>query len=331
MNKSDEIRRKTWRMIAKNLIVLAALAVAAVIGVMSWFTQNTTATADGISVECIVPDGLEVAIVNPSLTSEELGTYLSSDANWHEGTIQLTKENYPFISDLFLCEVTGNGISFMSPVLSQTNGIAYVDEESSIGNWTVATPNIDYLSFDLYFRSENEHSVELLSSSSILPASTLSASQSAGMYSANAVVGAVRMSVVNPSSTRELLWIPAPSIYYDSKTDTLITGIQSNNTDHGTVLINDDYTFSDGTYVHGYYNTSGTRQTISSGTDFFANYNNGNYSLGNDVEISTLTQQGDYYINHVRCNIWIEGEDAEARLAMVGGKFTAELSLGLKN
>lgn len=38
-----------------------------------------------------------------------------------------------------------------------------------------------------------------------------------------------------------------------------------------------------------------------------------------------------YYINHVRCNIWIEGEDAEARLAMVGGKFTANLRLGLKN
>ena len=46
---------------------------------------------------------------------------------------------------------------------------------------------------------------------------------------------------------------------------------------------------------------------------------------------STLTRQGDYYINHVRCNIWIEGEDAEARLAMVGGKFTANLRLGLKN
>lgn len=331
MKKSDEIRRKTWRMIAKNLIVLAALAVAAVIGVMSWFTQNTTATADGISVECIVPDGLEVAIVDPSLSSQDLDNYLSSDANWHEGTIQFTEENYPFIKDLFLCEVTGDGISFMSPVLSQSNGIAYVDEESNVDNWTVATSNVDYLSFDLYFRSENQHSVELLSSTSVLPASTLSSSQNEGEYSANAVVGAVRMSIVNTLSTRELLWIPAPSIYYDSKTDMLITGIQSNNIDHGTVLINDDYTFSDGTYVHGYYNTSGTRQTISSGTDFFANYNNGNYSLGNDVEISTLTRQGDYYINHVRCNIWIEGEDAEARLAMVGGKFTANLRLGLKN
>lgn len=331
MKKSDEIRRKTWRMIAKNLIVLAALAVAAVIGVMSWFTQNTTATADGISVECIVPDGLEVAIVNPSLSSSEVASYLSSDNNWHRGTIQLTKENYPFISDLFLCEVTGDGVSFRSPVLSQMNGIAYVDEESSLDNWTVPDKNIDYLCFELYFRSENVHSVELLQSTNISPVSTLSASESEGDYSADAVVGAVRFSIVNPSDVRELLWIPAPSVYYDSKTDMLLTGIQTNNTAHGTVCIDDDYTFHDGTYVHAYYDTSGDRQTISDDSDFYANYNNGNYSLGNDVEISTLTRQGDYYINHVRCNIWIEGEDAEARLAMVGGKFTANLRLGLKN
>ena len=73
MKKSDEIRRKTWRMIAKNLIVLAALAVAAVIGVMSWFTQNTTATADGISVEAVVDEMLYSRIKKFEVKDDENG------------------------------------------------------------------------------------------------------------------------------------------------------------------------------------------------------------------------------------------------------------------
>ena len=50
MKKSDKLARKTRKMIAKNLIVLAALAAVAFVGVASWFTQNTRAIADGINV-----------------------------------------------------------------------------------------------------------------------------------------------------------------------------------------------------------------------------------------------------------------------------------------
>ena len=66
MKKSDKLARKTRKMIAKNLIVLATLAVVAFAGVMSWFTQNTRAIADGINVETKVEDGLEFYIMPPS-------------------------------------------------------------------------------------------------------------------------------------------------------------------------------------------------------------------------------------------------------------------------
>ena len=84
MKKSDEIRRKTWRMIAKNLIVLAALAVAAVIGVMSWFTHKTSATADGISMKCETPPGIEIAVVGASESAP-------SNSDYKEGTLYLDR------------------------------------------------------------------------------------------------------------------------------------------------------------------------------------------------------------------------------------------------
>ena len=66
MKKSDEIRRRTWRMLAKNLIVLAALAVAAVVGVVSWLSQGGSTKADGLSAQTQVEDGLEFYIMPPS-------------------------------------------------------------------------------------------------------------------------------------------------------------------------------------------------------------------------------------------------------------------------
>ena len=54
MKKSQEISRKTRRMIAKNLIVMIVLVVATVVGVHSWFSSSTSASASGISLSAKV-------------------------------------------------------------------------------------------------------------------------------------------------------------------------------------------------------------------------------------------------------------------------------------
>ena len=53
------------------------------------------------------------------------------------------------------------------------------------------------------------------------------------------------------------------------------------------------------------------------------------YKLGVKKKIMTLekpTQDGQY-IGMVTCNMWVDGQDAEARLALVNGKFNANLVL----
>ena len=54
------------------------------------------------------------------------------------------------------------------------------------------------------------------------------------------------------------------------------------------------------------------------------------YRLGTKKEIMTLSRQSsddEYSTGMVTCNMWIDGEDAEARLALVNGKFNVLLVL----
>lgn len=342
MKKSDEIRRKTWRMIAKNLIVLAALAVAAVIGVMSWFTHKTSATADGISMECEAPPGLDIAIVDPSYSGDTLTSYLSDNSHWHTGTINMFASEYKFLENLFFCEVTGDGTTFQSPVLDQANGIATVNTESN--QWSAAIPNEDYLTFDLYMRSEKSLNVYLDSGTEIAPLSDPLTSENGTVFSPDSVVGAARFSIIN-GNTRTLLWIPAPNIFYDAggnnNEGTVNEAVFTVNNTYGPQYIDgngDTQVRTDGTYNHAYYDINKTRQVITHGTVGFISNNDSNnkYKLGKagannkNFSVATLSQQSNgYYTNHVRVNLWLEGEDAEARLAMVGGKFKMTLKLTL--
>ena len=131
MKKSEEIRRKTWRMIAKNLIVLVALAVAAFIGVRSWFVQNTTAIADGIYAKTKANDKLEFYIMPPSDSDQYANinqrfadnqTWNENHPNespkrteWHRGelTFDYSDQEFKFMEGLFMSEVTGDGKTFL--------------------------------------------------------------------------------------------------------------------------------------------------------------------------------------------------------------------------
>ena len=337
MKKSEEIRRKTWRMIAKNLIVLVALAVAAFIGVRSWFTTGDNSKATGINMSCEIPDGLEIAIVEPGGSVPDM----SSEDEWLRNSIVINADNYKFLEELFMCEVTGDGISFYSPSLQQSDGKAYVvyDSETPM---EIAVANGDYVSFDMYMRSKNPNEVILTENSAIRPVAALVSGTS---YSADSVVGAVRFSVLDSGNNRELLWIPAPNVYYDadyqgnSVNDDkgyVYSNLDSNDSTKSAIYYNPNTDAfvkgTEGTYNHAYYTSEGVRTILSSfGDNAPVTANNAcDYTLGINKTIASLSQQsGEYYYNKVRCNLWIEGEDAESRLAMVNGRFALNLKLEL--
>ena len=328
MKNSTAPNRKTGRMIAKNLIVLFAVALAGFCGIQAWFTDNRSAEANGIEVECQAPDGIEIAVV---------GHDAPAPTEYTTGNITLNKTNYPFLEKLQLTEITGDGTFFRKPALIQSGGQAHVDTKAE---WSEPTANEHYLSFDLYIRSKSQYNISIGKKSTIKPDAPQLTSQDGtgiknqskyGNFSRDSVVGAVRFSVVDYKSappSKKLLWLPAPNILLEQTTD--------------------EYTLSDNkqdgeSYSHVYYDTNKAQHTFSS-TDVdnaFVVNNKGfdggkfTYELGQNQNIAQLKKSSDtdtdpYYGDYgamVTCNMWIEGEDAEARLALVNGKFKVNLVL----
>lgn len=330
MKNSTAPNRKTGRMIAKNLIVLFTVALAGFCGIQAWFTDKSSAEADGINVECQAPDGIKIAVVKHNDPAPK-------DTEYTVGNIKLNKTNCKFLENLQLTEITSDGTDFYKPALIQTGGQAQVDTKA---DWSPAAANQHYLSFDLYIRSKSQYNISIGKKSTIKPDAPQLTTQDGtgiknkskyGNFSRDSVVGAVRFSVVDyksASPSKKLLWLPAPNILLEQTTD--------------VYTLSDDKENGD-SYSHVYYNTKKEKKTVSS-TDVdsaFVVNNKGfvdgkfTYELGKNKSIAELKKSSDtdtdpYYGDYgamVTCNMWIEGEDAEARLALVNGKFKVNLVL----
>lgn len=331
MKNSTAPNRKTGRMIAKNLIVLFTVALAGFCGIQAWFTDKRSAEANGIEVECQAPDGIEIAVVGHDAP-------VPANDKYTVGNITLNKTNCKFLENLQLTEITGDGTFFRKPALIQSGGQAHVDTKAE---WSEPTANEHYLSFDLYIRSKSQYNISIGKKSTIKPDAPQLTTQDGtgiknkskyGNFSRDSVVGAVRFSVVDYKSappSKKLLWLPAPNILLEQTTD--------------VYTLSDDKENGD-SYSHVYYNTKKEKKTVSS-TDVdsaFVVNNKGfvdgkfTYELGKNKSIaeqlkkSSDTDTDPYYGDYgamVTCNMWIEGEDAEARLALVNGKFKVNLVL----
>lgn len=329
MKNSTAPNRKTGRMIAKNLIVLFTVALAGFCGIQAWFTDKRSAEANGIEVECQAPDGIEIAVVGH-------GAPAPANDKYTVGNITLNKTNCKFLENLQLTEITSDGTDFYKPALIQTGGQAQVDTKA---DWSPAAANQHYLSFDLYIRSKSQYNIAIGKKSTIKPDAPQLTSQDGtgiknkskyGNFSRDSVVGAVRFSVVDYKSapSKKLLWLPAPNI--------LLT-----QTEEGYTLSDDKE--NGVSYSHVYYDKNKKQQTVSDSKvdNAFVVNNKGfvdgkfTYELGQNQNIAQLKKSSDtdtdpYYGDYgamVTCNMWIEGEDAEARLALVNGKFKVNLVL----
>lgn len=328
--------RKTGRMIAKNLIVLFTVALAGFCGIQAWFTDKSSAEADGINVECQAPDGIEIAVVKHEDPAPK-------DDAAYKNTIELNSKNYSFIDDIKMTEVSSDGYTFYKPPLKQENGVA--SPILDVADWDLADSSVHFLSFDLYVRSKSKFDIYLDSKSKISPnaknltgenadnKSDFGESGESKGISRDCVTGAVRFSVANYKTYEtKLLWIPAPNIFLNVNSDTTQYSV---NTDKR----------SGKSYSHVYYEKDGSKwvkksvfaddgsplgQVFVANSDGFTTKGDYTYELGSKKKIMSLekdTTQNGIYTGMVTCNMWVDGEDAEARLALVNGKFKANLVL----
>lgn len=336
MKNSTAPNRKTGRMIAKNLIVLFTVALAGFCGIQAWFTDKQSAEADGINIECQAPDGIEIAVVKHEDPAPK-------DDAAYKNTIELNSKNYSFIDDIKMTEVSSDGYTFYKPPLKQENGVA--SPILDVADWDLADSSVHFLSFDLYVRSKSKFDIYLDSKSKISPnaknltgenadnKSDFGESGESKGISRDCVTGAVRFSVANYKTYEtKLLWIPAPNIFLNVNSDTTQYSV---NTDKR----------SGKSYSHVYYEKDGSKwvkksvfaddgsplgQVFVTNSDGFTTKGDYTYELGSKKKIMSLekdTTQNGIYTGMVTCNMWVDGEDAEARLALVNGKFKANLVL----
>lgn len=336
MKNSTAPNRKTGRMIAKNLIVLFTVALAGFCGIQAWFTDKSSAEADGINVECQAPDGIKIAVVKHEDPAPK-------DDAAYKNTIELNSKNYSFIDDIKMTEVSSDGYTFYKPPLKQENGVA--SPILDVADWDLADSSVHFLSFDLYVRSKSKFDIYLDSKSKISPnaknltgenadnKSDFGESGESKGISRDCVTGAVRFSVANYKTYEtKLLWIPAPNIFLNVNSDTTQYSV---NTDKR----------SGKSYSHVYYEKDGSKwvkksvfaddgsplgQVFVANSDGFTTKGDYTYELGSKKKIMSLekdTTQNGIYTGMVTCNMWVDGEDAEARLALVNGKFKANLVL----
>lgn len=336
MKNSTAPNRKTGRMIAKNLIVLFTVALAGFCGIQAWFTDKQSAEADGINIECQAPDGIEIAVVKHEDPAPK-------DDAAYKNTIELNSKNYSFIDDIKMTEVSSDGYTFYKPPLKQENGVA--SPILDVADWDLADSSVHFLSFDLYVRSKSKFDIYLDSKSKISPnaknltgenadnKSDFGESGDSKGISRDCVTGAVRFSVANYKTYEtKLLWIPAPNILLNVNSDTTKYSVSTDKREGES-------------YSHGYYEKDGSKwvkkfvsaddgsslgQVFVANSDGFITKGDYTYELGSKKKIMSLekdTTQNGIYTGMVTCNMWVDGEDAEARLALVNGKFKANLVL----
>jgi hypothetical protein len=346
MKKKQSLDRRL--MISKNSILMLVVLVSVFLAIWAWFSSNQSATATGLSVSTKTPNTLDIALVE-KVDGEEK-SYKDT-----EFTSSINLDQQMSVVRTMITDVTSDGVNFIIPTTNQTNGVRQV-EGTTENNWTRAAKNSEYLSIPIYVRSQTPEIY--VSGSSKLEATLKDANgdvenkSDAGDFSRNGIAGAVRVSIVdmtksieedttyNPTDTDavKLLWIPRPDIYLDTS---------GNEWELKTLSAND--IINKKTNIHSYYqinNSEDKSSGVSSGTGVAklevdptdtnkpinvvaSTYGSGSSipTLGSNQEIATTSDvkwtsdDTTYYIYKFAVNIWIEGEDSEARRALNNGKF----------
>ena len=168
---------KTTRhsLMAKGIMVLLALLVLVFAFTYSWYVERPKVTASGISAEALMSGDFEYAVgfsnsqtggsykhtefTNESNNNLNLEELYASDDPQHTKPINILYDYTPI-------DVTGNGVRLIRPAMNYGNW--NINEASA--NYSDAEENVQYVSFDLIFRTQMSGAVVKLDSDSVAKA-----------------------------------------------------------------------------------------------------------------------------------------------------------------
>lgn len=191
----------------KNMLIKAIiLSFTFLVGVFvlsaAWFMNSQTATASGLSVSVHKDLGLQISDDNSTWTSEL--TYPKPTTNGTETTT--IPISLPLVT-------SSDGIKFQKPLLHMTTGEPTSDDKSK---WNDATPETDYISKTIYFRSDKPMTVSL-SKAEVTPCvsndeleTNPNSKSDYGDFSIDYIAAAARISITNGDTTT--VYDPNPNI-----------------------------------------------------------------------------------------------------------------------
>ncbi|HHZ06891.1 MAG TPA: hypothetical protein GX401_08960 [Clostridiales bacterium] len=300
MEKSRVIKVRR-HLLLKNLILVFVTALLLIVATWTWFSNNKTVDADGISITAETPDNMELSLDGVNYNSNIL------------------KKEF---SGLSLIDVTSDGKTFIRPqLIINASGVAVPNTNK---DWQTAQENTAYISLKLYVRSKQQLKIYLRDDSTLDPKSPVLRwdagteqsnynPSSYGNFSKDCIVGAARLSVLDKSNNVKLIWIPHPELYLD--------------TSQAHWEVYDNIAQGD-TYIHQYYDINKNFYTYDNAVASVYNGGTGKYQLGTDsfiTELDGTVADDGYYYSSFTINVWVDGCDTEARRALSGGVFNINL------
>lgn len=353
--------RQQRSLIIKGIMLLLAFIVMIFAATLAWFAPpDLPAVANGISVSTTTGKYFDMAVGFQSSKNGYQYTMSQYTKNLNlRDVITANDEHYDVLHDFSPVDITGDGVTFVRPSMQLKNK----DIDRTSNTFTTVTPNKEYISFDMYFRSDEVCKVYLDEDSYVKGAIEVEPGDgnlvnaellaegggrkaNEGNFSKDAVVGAVRVSFVNYDQFIEaedldnlqneasVLWLPRPDIHLNSTANatlepwTLSTGLTPDNTVVDRYGTTDKFDgFPADTFTHHYYSYALADDGQMIG-DIDYDEKKTITDISNKLPVCDVNyKSGDYYYGKTKVNIWIEGCDAEARRAISGGQFQVNFDL----
>lgn len=350
-------------MTSKNSILVLVMLVCIFLSTWAWFASGSMdASATGLSANTQTPSTLQMALPDANGNAPELDSAYSSSINFNEKIDIIRTMSSDVTSDglYFIKPSTTQSNGERTVVLNAPWSKAVANEEYVSIPFYVRSENPNIFvsgnsKLEATLRDEkgklvNESDVKGISRNAIVGAMRISIVDiTKSLYSDEETFRDFK-----PDTTDlKLTWIPRPDLLLNTPTNTGWTLTQ--NVPHKELKPDELETIINPTYVHGYCSIdanaeekytsyygagsgSGVKKTQNPDAVYSVLTENGvTPTLGQDVKIGNgnLTSEipmtmknmngKDYYLYKFVMNIWVEGEDTEARRALNNGEFDLDI------